>query len=97
MTRLIISALFACLFCSAALAQPPQKHLLIYRTEQSARDHCKNDTIVWATRDRTRYIYQVTGTTICTGGMPANQWHASSIIGRRELTLELSRTILGMI
>ena len=57
MTRLIISALFACLFCSAALAQPPQKHLLIYRTEQSARDHCKNDTIVWAnTRSHALYL-----------------------------------------
>jgi hypothetical protein len=48
MTRLIASALLVGLMSSVALGQTPKKHLLIYRTEHDARQHCHNDTVVWA-------------------------------------------------
>jgi hypothetical protein len=49
--RFMIAAFSLGLVSSTALAgdaTPPKKHLLIYRTEHSAREHCPNDQIVWA-------------------------------------------------
>jgi hypothetical protein len=48
--RPFCSTLLLILMSSAAFAQsaPPDKHLLIYRTEQEARTRCPFDQIVWA-------------------------------------------------
>jgi hypothetical protein len=49
--RIMIAAFGLGLVSSAALADnstSPKKQLLIYRTEQSARERCPNDQIVWA-------------------------------------------------
>ena len=41
----------------AATDAPPKKHLLIYRTEQDARQHCPFDQLVWAnTASHTLYL-----------------------------------------
>ena len=48
MARLLTLALLAMSVSTIALAQPPQKHLLIYRTEHGAKVHCTDDTVVWA-------------------------------------------------
>jgi hypothetical protein len=56
--RWIISpALLVGLLCSAALAQSPKRHLLIFGTEQQARRHCSNDAVVWAnTKSHSLYL-----------------------------------------
>jgi hypothetical protein len=49
--RFIIAAVGLGLASSAALAgdaTSPKNHLLIYRTEQGARQRCPTDQIVWA-------------------------------------------------
>jgi len=49
--RFMVAAFGLGLLSSAALAEDatsPKKHLLIYRTEHSARERCPNDHIVWA-------------------------------------------------
>jgi hypothetical protein len=48
MTRFLIDAVMISLISSVALAQTPKKHLLIYKTEHDAQQHCSNDTVVWA-------------------------------------------------
>jgi len=51
MMRLATSTLFLCLVSVGALAKDAtlsRGHLVVFRTEQSAREHCPNDTIVWA-------------------------------------------------
>jgi hypothetical protein len=54
-----LTALFVTLMSSIASAEihaPPKKHLVIYKSEQNARHHCPNDTIVWA-NTRTHVLY----------------------------------------
>jgi hypothetical protein len=53
MNRLVISVLVASLMTSPALAQP-KRHLFVFKTEHEARQHCKNDAVVWA--DTRRHI-----------------------------------------
>jgi hypothetical protein len=60
MTRLVTVTLLFSLISSGALAErsaSPEKHLIVYRTERSAREHCPpGDKVVWAdTRARTLY------------------------------------------
>ena len=59
MRLMIVTCIFS-LMSFNALAQtdtPPKKHLLIYRTEQGARQRCPNDQIVWAsTTTHTLYL-----------------------------------------
>lgn len=56
MVRLVTFALLAMSVSSTALAQPPQKHLLIYRTEHDAKMHCPDDTVVWAST-KSHFLY----------------------------------------
>ena len=73
--RFMVAAFGLGLVSSAALAEdatPPQKHLLIYRTEQGAREHCPNDQIVWAStashtlyRPRDRHFGHTHGGYVC--------------------------------
>jgi hypothetical protein len=60
MMRFVASTLFLGLISVGALAQgvkPPAGHLTVFRSEQSARENCPNDTIVWAnTRTHTLYL-----------------------------------------
>jgi hypothetical protein len=56
MTRPVTLVLVS-LISSVALAQPSKNHLLIYRTEHDARQHCHNDAVVWAdTRNHVVYL-----------------------------------------
>ena len=55
MTRLVNFALLVGLMSTAALAQPA-RHLFIFKTELEARQHCQNDTVVWADT-RTHVLY----------------------------------------
>ena len=51
MMRLVVSTSLLFLVSVVALAQdakPPRGHLVVFRIEQSAREHCPNDRIVWA-------------------------------------------------
>ena len=60
MIRLATSILLFIMVSSGALAvtqDRPKRHLLIYRTEESAKQHCPNDRIVWAsTRSHALYL-----------------------------------------
>ena len=92
MTRWIISSLSISLICSAALAQSPKKHLLIFRTDRRRDVTATTTPSSGPTRDRTCYTYQVTGATICTVGMPARITGARSrLSGTANSRLRLSQ------
>ena len=57
MARLVLLALLVGLTSSVALAQTPKKHLLVYKSEKSAKQHCGDDHVVWAnTKTHTLYL-----------------------------------------
>jgi hypothetical protein len=61
MIRLVAVSLLVSLISSGAFAErsaSPKKHLVVYRTERSAREHCPpGDKIVWAdTRSHILYL-----------------------------------------
>ena len=103
MMRRVTVSLLLSLVSAGALAQIPaipkehlvlaaasSKHLVVYRTERSARENCPpGDKIVWAdTRSRTLYLRGDKHWGHTHGALPVNRKGARAAIEDRLLTPE---------